>query len=97
MVGRRRENYEKRSVKQGRMQPAAEPNEIGASTPFDFTAKHLTPYGGLLPVATMLEKLGFEQLITDTLTIARVPRTIGAYPFVLAMVIGLYIGLARLH
>ena len=97
MVGRRRENYEKRSVKQGRMQPAAEPNEIGASTPFDFTAKRLTPYGGLLPVATMLEKLGFEQLVTDTLTIARVPRAMSAYQFVLAMVIGLYIGFARLH
>ena len=97
MVSRRRENSEKRPVKQGRISPTPEPNRIGASTPFDFTAKHLTPYGGLLPVATMVEKLGFEQLVTDTLTIARVPRAMRAYQFVLAMVIGLYIGFARLH
>jgi len=61
MVRRRRENSEKGSAKQGRSQPPAEPNRIRASTPFGFTAKHLTPYGGLLPVATMLKKLGFEQ------------------------------------
>lgn len=97
MVRRRRESSEKRSAKQGRIQPAAEPNTIGASTPFDFTAKQLTPYGGLLPVATMLEKLGFERLVNDTLTIARVPRVMSAYQFVLAMVLGLYIGFARLH
>jgi hypothetical protein len=32
--------------------------KIGASTPFDFSARNLTAYGGLLPVATMLETLG---------------------------------------
>jgi hypothetical protein len=30
-------------------------NRIGASTPFDFNARNLTAYGGLLPVITMLE------------------------------------------
>ena len=29
----------------------------------DFRGKNLTPYGGLLPVATMLEKLGFQWLL----------------------------------
>jgi len=97
MVRRRRENSEKPPAKQGQIKPPAQPNEIGASTPFDFTAKNLTPYGGLLPVATMLEKLGFEQLVEERLTITRVPRAMGAYQFVLAMVLGLYIGFARLH
>jgi hypothetical protein len=41
-------------------QDKPEPNKIGASTPFDFSGKGLTPYGGLLPVATMLEKLDFN-------------------------------------
>jgi hypothetical protein len=40
-----------------------EPNKINASTPYDFTGKNLTPYGGLLPVVTMLEKLGFQTLV----------------------------------
>jgi hypothetical protein len=74
-----------------------EPKKIGASTPFDFTAKHLTPYGGLLPVATMLEKLGFQALIEETLTISRRTRVMSVYQFVLAIVLGLYIGFARLH
>src|ERR1035437_7141159 len=39
----------------------SEPDKIGASTPYDFEARNLTAYGGLLPVATMLEKLGFQQ------------------------------------
>ena len=73
------------------------PNRIGASTPFDFTAKNLTPYGGLLPVATMLEKLGFQTLIEDTLTVGRLTRVMSLYQFVLAIVLGLYIGFARLH
>jgi hypothetical protein len=36
-----------------------------------FSARNLTAYGGLLPVATMLEKLGWEQLVEETLTIGR--------------------------
>jgi hypothetical protein len=39
----------------------SEPNKIGASTAYDFSAKNLTPHGGLLPVATMLEKIGLEK------------------------------------
>ena len=45
---------------QGPEGPIAEANKIGASTPYDFSGKNLTPYGGLLPVITMLEKLGFQ-------------------------------------
>jgi len=51
-----------------------EPNKIGASTPYDFEARNLTAYGGLLPVATMLEKLGFQQLIEEAVTIKRQTR-----------------------
>jgi ADP-L-glycero-D-manno-heptose 6-epimerase len=40
-----------------------EPNKIGASTPYDFNARNLTAYGGLLPVATMLEKLALKQIV----------------------------------
>lgn len=37
--------------------------KIGASTPYDFEAKNLTACGGLLPVITMLDRLGFRQLV----------------------------------
>jgi Transposase DDE domain group 1 len=80
--------------------PAAalpEPNKIAASTPFDFEAKNLTPYGGLFPVATMLEKLGFQELVEETLTVKRRPRVMTIYQFVLAMVLALYIGFCRLN
>lgn len=97
MVRRSRQDSEKRPAKQGAHRPPTDPNEIGASTPFTFTAKHLTPYGGLLPVATMLEKLDFHELIEEKLTISRLTRVMSPYQFVLAIVLGLYIGFARLH
>jgi hypothetical protein len=68
--------------------------KIGASTPYDFSKRNLTAYGGLLPVAAMLEKLGFEQLVEETLTIGRLTRAMPVYRFVLAMVLTLYVGLS---
>jgi hypothetical protein len=57
--------------------------KIGASTPFDFTARNLTAYGGLLPVATMLEKLGFQQLVEETLSIKRLTRVMPVYDYLI--------------
>ena len=62
-----------------------------------FSARNLTAYGGLLPVATMLEKLGWEQLVEETLTIGRVTRAMPVYRFVLAIVLALYVGFSRLN
>ena len=69
----------------------SEPYSIGAATPFDFEGKNLTAYGGLLPVATMLERLGFQQLIEETLTVKRLTRAMSMYQFVLAMVLAVYV------
>jgi hypothetical protein len=43
----------------------SEPNRIGTFTLYDFDRKSLTAYAGLLPVATMLERLGFQQLVEE--------------------------------
>ncbi len=82
---------------QGSEGPIPEANKIGASTPFDFEGKNLTAYGGLLPVATMLEKLGFQRVVEETLTVKRVTRVMSMYQFVLAMVLALYVGFSRLN
>jgi hypothetical protein len=74
MVTDRKKNSGKTPEKQGAEHLAAEPDKINASTPYDFDGRNLTPYGGLLPVITMLEKLGFESLVTETLTSKRIPR-----------------------
>jgi hypothetical protein len=58
---------------------------------------NLTAYGGLLPVATMLEKLGFRQLVEDVLTVKRKTKAMPRYEFVLAMVMACYVGFSRLH
>jgi hypothetical protein len=92
----RRKHSEKAIPRQAVARPAPEPQTITASTPFDFSAKQLTPYGGLLPVATLLEQLDFRGLIEDTLTISRIPRVMTVYQFILAIVLGLYVGFARL-
>jgi hypothetical protein len=68
------------------------PNKIGASTPYDLEARNLTAYGGLLPVATMLEKLGFQQLIEETLTVKRQTRSMPIFGFIPGMVLACYVG-----
>jgi hypothetical protein len=56
MVKNKTEHSDKEPAKQGAGEVIGELNKIGASTPYDFEGKNLTAYGGLLPVATMLEK-----------------------------------------
>jgi hypothetical protein len=96
-VNNNREDNEKKRAMQGAGAVRPEPFKIGASTPYDFTGRNLTAYGGLLPIATMLEKLGFQRLVEETLTIQRLTRAMPVYQFVLAMVLALYVGFARLN
>ena len=84
-------------VPQGSPKVGSEPNKIAANTSFDFSGKNLTPYGGLLPVATMLEKLGFKQLVEEMLTVHRIPRAMSIYQFLLGMVLAIYVGFSRLN
>src|SRR5215469_1793380 len=97
MVSNRKKDSDKTPVKQGAEAVSSEPNKIADSTPYDFEAKNLTAYGGLLPVATMLERLGFQQLVEETLTVKRIPRAMSIYQFVLAMVLAAYVGFSRLY
>jgi hypothetical protein len=97
MVTNREKDNAKSPVKQGAEDVAPEPNKINASTPYDFAGKNLTPYGGLLPVITMLEKLDFQALVEETITSTRSPRAMDLYRFVLGIVLGLYIGFPRLN
>jgi hypothetical protein len=97
MVINKTEHSDNTPAKQGAGEGIGEPNKIGASTPYDFEAKNLTAYGGLLPIATMLEKLGFQQLVEETLTVKRVTRAMSMYQFVLGMVLAVYVGFSRLH
>ena len=62
MVIDKKKHNDKPRLNQGSSADIAEPNKIASSTHFDFEGKNLTPYGGLFPVATMLEKLGFQKL-----------------------------------
>jgi len=97
MVTGSKKDSDKTLVKQGPAKVSSEPNKISASTPYDFSGKNLTPYGGLLPVITMLEKLDFQALVEKALTSKRIPRAMNPYRFVLGIVLGLYIGFPRLN
>ncbi|MGA7622699.1 MAG: IS1380 family transposase [Candidatus Acidiferrales bacterium] len=97
MVKNEQKHSEETRAKQGCPADSPEPYKIGASTPFDFGAKSLTPYGGLFPVATMLEKLEFKKLVAETLTIHRIPRALTIYQFLLGMVLAIYVGFSRLN
>jgi len=97
MVNEQEQNSDRRRGDQEVRDVIPEPNKINACTPYDFNGKNLTPYGGLLPVITMLEKLGFQSLVEQTVTSKRIPRAMDLYRFVLGIVLGLYIGFARLN
>jgi len=97
MVTNRKQHSSESRAKQAPNEVRANPNKIGASTPYDFTAKNLTPYGGLLPVATMLEQIGFQGLVEKTVTLERATKVMSTYQFILAMVLGIYVGFARLN
>lgn len=92
-----RKHSEKTPARQGAQGVIPEPLKITSATPYDFSARNLTAFGGLLPVATMLEKLGFQQLVEETLTIGRVTRVMPVYRFVLTIVLALYVGFSRLN
>jgi Transposase DDE domain group 1 len=87
----------KTPVPQASSEVASQPNKINANTFFDFRGKNMTPYGGLFPVATMLEKLKFQQLIEETLTVKRLTRVMPIYQFILSMVLAIYVGFSRLN
>ena len=97
MVKHSPKDIEKEPAKQGPDASNQKPNEIGASTPFDFDSKNLTAYGGLLPVATMLERLKFQELVEETLTVKRLTRSMPAFQFILGMVLACYVGFSRLN
>jgi len=97
MVSNENQSTRRRPVNQADRTDIREPNKIGASTPFDFEARNLTAYGGLLPVATMLEKLGFQQLVEEVLTVKRQTRAMPMFRFILGMVLACYVGFSRLN
>jgi Transposase DDE domain group 1 len=97
MVMNEKKHRGKTPARQASQDTPSQPNKIGPSTPFEFNGKNLTAYGGLLPVATMLEKLGFQELVENTITCSRETRVMGLYKFVFGIVLGLYIGFPRLN
>ena len=97
MVSNANQPTRRRPVNQADPSDIPEPNKIGASTPYDFEARHLTAYGGLLPVATMLENLGFQQLVEETVTVKRQTRAMPMFGFILGMILACYVGFSRLH
>jgi len=97
MVMNEKKDSDKSRVNQGRSPDIANPNRIAASTHYDFKGKNLTPYGGLFPVATMLERLGLQKLVEETLLIKRIPRAMNIDQFVLGMLLSIYVGFARLN
>jgi hypothetical protein len=96
-VKNEKKHNEKTRTKQDPQANIPKPNKIASSSLFDFDGRSLTPYGGLFPVATMLEKLEFQKLVEQMLTVKRIPRVMTVYQFLLAMVLAIYVGFSRLH
>ena len=84
-------------VESGKERRRGKANKIGAATRYDFGGGVLTPYGGLLPLAALLEKLGFLQLLWEKLTVKRQPASLSNAQFVMGTVLMFYLGFARMH
>jgi len=97
MVTNKKKHTQKTSGKQAPDVVIPKPMKIGASTPYDFRGSNMTAYGGLLPVVTMLEKLQFQELIEQQVTIKRLTTSMPGFRFVLAMILALYLGFSRLN
>jgi len=97
MVSNRKQHSSENRAKQAANEGLSKPNKITASTPYDFAGKNLTPYGGLLPVATMLDKIGFQKVVEETLAVKRITKVMSMYQFILAIVMGIYVGFSRLN
>ena len=97
MVTNEKEHKKKKPAKQAFQETPLEPNKIGASTPYEFRGKNLTAYGGLLPVATMLEKLGFQSLVEETVRRARVAHQQGKVTLVDGVDADSVLALRRIH
>jgi len=83
MVSNGNQTTIRRPVNQRARADIPELNKIRASTPNVFDARNLTAYGGRLRVATMLEKLGFQQVVEETLTVKRQTRSMPIFGFIL--------------
>jgi len=84
-------------VERGKERTRGKANKIGAATRYDFGGGVLTPYGGLLPLAALLEKLEFLQLLCEKLTVKRQPASLSNGQFVRGTGLMIYLGFARLH
>ena len=96
MVKHEKHYKRKAHKRQGKKRSLAQVRKISAKTPYDFKGRHLTPYGGLLPLVALLEKLKFKELIDNSLTIKRIPHAMNNYQFILSILIAIYIGFSRL-
>jgi di/tricarboxylate transporter len=84
-------------AQRGEQRAAGKASRIGAATRYDFGGGVLTPYGGLLPLAALWEKLGFLKLIGKWLTVGRQPESLTNAQFVLGTVLLFFLGFSRYH
>ncbi|MFN7649158.1 MAG: hypothetical protein ACK6DY_16290 [Acidobacteriota bacterium] len=99
MVNTDRDDASAEGAEPAREEYSREPNKISATTKYSFTGRNLTAYGALLPVAAMLEKLEFRELVGTSvnLELQRMPRAMPPCDFLLGMILAVYVGFSRLN
>jgi hypothetical protein len=65
--------------------------------PYDFDGQNMTPYGGLLPLSALINKLEFGELCERKISFTRIPISMSPKKFIIAMIMALYIGYDRLN
>ena len=78
-----------------KMNDCVSANKIKASTEYTFTGKNMTPFGGMFPLASLVEKIKFDKMLEECLTVKSKTK-LPAYKYILAMIYLIYMGYKRL-
>ncbi len=70
-------------------------NKIKASTEYTFSGKNMTPFGGLFILSSLVEKIKFDKMLEDTVTVKSNTK-FPAHRYILAIIYLLYIGYKRI-
>jgi hypothetical protein len=97
MVNNQTQDTVRQPANQGVGGRAPELSKITAFTPYDFEARNPAAHGSLPPVGARVEKLGFQKLLEETVTIRRRARAMPAHRLVPALGLACYAGYCRRH
>jgi len=90
-----KQKYDSNAAKTEEIQQPKTVARLGSNTSYTFTGSNMSPFGGLYAAGCFVERMKFEKLLRDRLTISR-STELEPWRYIIAMIYMLYIGYDRL-